>query len=273
MHHLHDKFDPNNASTWSPGLIAFASVVAFVGLILFIVTVIWFFTWIKYSWFHRSNTANLTGGQLAQSYLQKHGVNAKRIKFRGTGDGYINRINVESAFFYLRPYVIKNGSLTLRLLPWTYSRQSIYTLAMAMESAWAISSSKSNRFNSFWWDFSRKITLIFVLLPLVFAALFALAPYTGFTIFPSANSSTIAIVLSIVGSLVLILFALSQLSFYSKSRKEITANLVGVLSPYEIKAINWIFKIKFIYYLVRMIYEVLRLILQIIILVESNQKN
>ncbi|MBE4704076.1 hypothetical protein [Spiroplasma platyhelix] len=265
-------FNPNNPQTWSTGLIVFASVVGVVGLILSLVTIIWFITWIKYSWFQRDNSANLTGGQLSQMYLERYGVNAKRIKFRGTGDGSINRVNVESRYFYLNPYLIRQNTLTLRLLPWTYHRSSIYSLAMAMESTWSISSSKSTRFNSFWWDFSRKISLIFVLLPLVFAAIFALAPYLNWSGFISGNSNVIVIIFSIFGALFLILYSLSQLVFYSKSRKEITENLKGILLPNEIRAIGWIFQVKFIYYLVRTIYEVLRFILQIIILIQSEKK-
>lgn len=272
MHQLLANFNPNDPQTWSTGLIVFASIVGFVALILFAVTIIWFVTWIKYSWFHRSNSANLTGGQLSKTYLERYGVNANRIKFRGTREGSINRINVESKFFYLSPYIVKQNALTLRLLPWTYHRSSLYTLAMAMESTWAVSSSKSTRFNSFWWEFSRKLTLIFILLPLVFAAIFALAPYLNWSGFVSSNSNILAIILSIIGALFLILYSISQLIFYARSRKEITANLKGILLPNEIRAINWIFKIKFVYYLVRTIYEVLRFILQIIILIESEKK-
>lgn len=269
MNYYHLDFDVNDPNTWSIGLIVFASIVGFVGLILFIVTLIWFFTWIKYSWFYRTNSANLTGGQLSKIYLERYGVNAKRIKFRGTGDGYVNNINVESKLIYLRPYVVGQNSLTLRLVPWTYHRSSIYTLAMAMESTWAISSSKSSRFNSFWWDFSRKITLIFVLLPLIFAALFALAPYLGLSAFLVDNNSVVSIIFSVVGFLFLLFYSLSQILFYSRSRKEITENLKGILSSKEIKAINWIFKIKFIYYIIRAIYEILRFILEVIQRVEE----
>lgn len=271
MNYLGVGFDSGNPETWSTGLIAFASVVGFIGLILAIVTIIWFVTWIKYSLFNRTNSANLTGGQLSQIYLQRYGVNAKRIRYKNKGDGSINNINVESRYFYLNPYIINGNSLTLRLVPWTYHRSSIYTLAMAMESTWAISSSKSTRFNSFWWDFTRKLTLIFVLIPLVFALIFVLAPYLNWSGFVSSNSNTIAIVLSIIGAIFLIAFSLSQLVFYAKSRKEIAENLKGILQPKEIKAISWIFQVKFIYYLIRMIYEVLRFILQIIILIESDR--
>lgn len=265
-------FDSGDPQTWSSGLIVFASVVGVVGLLLSIVTIIWFITWIKYSWIQHSNSANLTGGQLSQIYLDRYGVNAKRIKFRGTGDGSINAINVESRYFYLNPYVVRQNSLTLRLLPWTYHRTSIYSLAMAMESTWAISSSRSTRFNSFWWDFARKIALVFVLLPLVFAAIFALAPYLNWSGFVTSNSNGAAIIFSILGALFLIFYSLSQLMFYSKSKKEITQNLRGILLPSEIKAIGWIFQVKFIYYLIRTIYEVLRFILQIIIMLESEKK-
>lgn len=272
MNYLGVDFNPNNPQTWSTGLIVFASIVAFFGLILFIVSIIWFVTWIKYSWFRTTNSANLTGGQLSQVYLQKYGINANRIKFKGLGSGSINNINVESRYFYLNPYILKNNTLTLRLLPWTYHRSSIYTLAMALESTWAISSSKSTRFNSFWWDFSRKIFLVIVLLPLIFALLFALAPIVGWSGLVIANSNAIVITLSVLGALFLILFSLSQLIFYGKSRKEITENLNGILLPEEIKAINWIFQIKFIYWLIRTVYEVLRFILQIIILIQSEKK-
>lgn len=271
MNYFGAEFDAGNPNTWSTGLIAFASVVAFIGLILAIVTIIWFITWIKYSWINRTNSANLTGGQLSQTYLQRYGVNAKRIKSKNKGDGAITNISVESRYFYLKPYIINGNSLTLRLVPWTYHRSSIYSLAMAMESTWAISSSKSTRFNSFWWDFARKITLLFVLVPFVFALIFALAPYLNWSGFVNSHSNTITIVLSIIAAIALIVFSLSQLVFYSKSRKEITENLKGILQPKEIKAISWIFQIKFIYYLIRMIYEVLRLILQIMILVESDR--
>lgn len=262
----------SSPETWSSGLIVFACIVGVFGLLLAIVTIVWFFIWIKYSWVQRTNSANLTGGQLSQLYLSRYGVNAKRLKFRGTGDGSINRFDVESRFFYLSPYLIRHNTLTLRLLPWTYHRTSIYSLAMAMESTWAVSSSKSSRFNSFWWDFARKISLVVILLPLVFAAIFALAPYLNWSGFVSANSNAIAIALSVIGALFLILYSLSQLMFYSKSRKEITQNLKGILQPKEIKAIGLIFQVKFIYYLIRMIYEVLRFILQIIILIESEKK-
>lgn len=265
-------FDSGNPETWSSGLIVFASVVGVIGLILSIVTIVWFITWIKYSWFHRTNSGNLTGGQLSQLYLERYGVNAKRIKFRGTGDGSINRIHVESRYFYLNPYLINHNTLTLRLVPWTYHRTSLYSLAMAMESTWAISSSKSTRFNSFWWDFARKISLVVVLLPLVFALIFALAPYLHWSGFVSSNSNAVAIVLSVIGALFLILYSVSQLLFYAKSRKEITANLQGILLPSEIKAIGWIFQVKFIYYLIRTLYEVLRFILQIVVLLESEKK-
>lgn len=271
MNYLGIEFNASNLETWSTGLIVFASIVGFIALILAIVTIIWFITWIKYSLLNRSNSANLTGGQLSQMYLQRYGVNAKRIRYKNKGDGSINKINVESRFFYLNPYIIHENSLTLRLLPWTYQRSSIYTLAMAMESTWAISSSKSTRFNSFWWDFSRKLALIFVLIPLIFALIFALAPYAHWSGFISSNSNTIAIVLSVLGAVFLIGFSISQLIFYGKSRKEIAENLKGILQPKEIKAISWIFQIKFIYYLIRMIYEILRFILQIIILIESDK--
>lgn len=272
MNYLGAAFDPGNPETWSSGLIAFASVVGVIGLILVIVTLIWFVVWIKYSWVKRNNSANLTGGQLSEVYLKKYGVNAKRIRVKNKGDGSITRVNVEPKFFYLSPYLVHDNTLSLRLLPWTYHRSSIYTLAMAMESTWAVSSSKSTRFNSFWWDFARKISLIFVLIPLVFAAIFALAPYLNWSGFVSANSNVIAIVLSVLGAVFLIAFSVSQLVFYSKSRKEITKNLEGILQPNEIKAISFIFQIKFVYYLIRMIYEVLRFILQILILLESEKK-
>ncbi len=271
MNYLGVKFDSGDLKTWSTGLIAFASVVGFIGLILAIVTIIWFITWIKYSLVNRTNSANLTGGQLSQMYLQRYGVNAKRIRYKNKGDGSINNINVESRYFYLNPYIINGNSLTLRLLPWTYHRSSIYSLAMSMESTWAISSSKSTRFNSFWWDFARKITLIFVLIPFVFALIFALAPYVNWSGFVSSNSNSVAIVLSMIAAICLIAFSISQLVFYGKSRKEIAENLKGILQPKEIKAISWIFQVKFIYYLIRMIYEVLRFILQIIILIESDR--
>ncbi|MDQ7983224.1 MAG: hypothetical protein REH79_03370 [Spiroplasma sp.] len=278
MNHLNASFDPGNSGnpsnpeTWSTGLIAFASVVGFIGLILFIVTIIWFITWIKYSWVQRTNSANLTGGELSQKYLQRYGVNAKRVRLKTKGDGSINQVNVESKFFYLSPYIVHENSLTLRLLPWTYHRSSIYSLAMAMENTWAVSSSKSTRFNSFWWDFARKISLLLVLIPLIFAAIFALAPYFNWSGFVGVNSNVMAIILSVLGAVFLIGFSISQLVFYSKSRKEITENLKGFLQPKEIKAISWIFQIKFIYYLIRMIYEVLRFILQILILIEGEKK-
>lgn len=272
MNYSNINFNADNPQTWSTSLIVFASIVGFIGLMLFVVTIIWFVTWIKYSWFHTTNSANLTGGQLSKLYLEKYGVNAQRIKFKGTGSGSINRFNVESKYFYLNPYLLHNNNLTLRLLPWTYHRTSIYTLAMAMESTWAVSSSKSTRFNSFWWDFSRKISLIIVLLPLVLAMIFVLAPYLGWSGFVTTNSNTIAIILSVLGALFLIFYSFSQLVFYTRSRKEITKNLNGILLPNEIKAISWIFQVKFIYYLIRTIYEILRFILQIIILIESNKK-
>ncbi|MGL5268217.1 MAG: hypothetical protein ACRC8P_00380 [Spiroplasma sp.] len=272
MHQLSASFNPDNPQTWSTGLLVFASIVGFIGLILFITTLVWFITWIKYSWFHTTNSANLTGGQLSKLYLDRYGVNAQRIKFRGTGSGSVNNINVESRYFYLSPYILRNNSLTLRLLPWTYHRSSIYTLAMAMESTWAISSSKSTRFNSFWWDFSRKIFLIVILLPLIFAAIFALAPYFNWSRFVIANSNKIVIILAIFGALFLIFYSLSQLMFYARSRKEITENLKGILLPKEIRAINFIFQVKFVYYLIRTIYEILRLVLQIIVLIESEKK-
>lgn len=271
MNHLAD-LNPGDPQTWSSGLIAFASVVGVIGLLLSIVTIVWFVTWIKYSWMRTTNSANLTGGQMSQMYLARYGVNAKRLKFRGTGDGAINQFHVESRYFYLNPYIVKNNTLTLRLVPWTYHRTSIYTLAMALESTWAISSSKSSRFNSFWWDFSRKISLIIVLLPLIFGALFALAPVIGWSGLVSANSNVVAIVFLILGALFLILYSASQAVFYARSRKEVTDNLRGILLPNEIRAIGWIFQVKFIYYLIRTIYEVLRFILQIIILIESERK-
>lgn len=264
--------NPSDPQTWSSGLIAFAAIVGVIGLLLLIVTIVWFVTWIKYSWMRTTNSANLTGGQISQLYLARYGVDAKRLKFRGTGDGAINSFHVESRYFYLNPYIVRNNTLTLRLVPWTYHRTSIYTLAMALESTWTISSSKSSRFNSFWWDFSRKISLIVVLLPLVFAALFALAPVIGWSAFISANSNAVAIVFSVFGALFLILYSASQAVFYARSRKEVTNNLRGILLPTEIRAIGWIFQVKFIYYLIRTIYEVLRFILQIIILIESDKK-
>lgn len=271
MSQLNSSFNINDPATWSTSLIVFATIVGVIGLILLLTTLVWFITWIKYSWFHTTNSANLTGGQLSKLYLEKYGVGADRIKFHGASSRHISHINVESRYFYLSPYIVRNNTLTLRLVPWTYRRSSIYTLAMAMENTWPVSSSKSSRFNTFWWDFSRKISLIVILLPLIFAAIFALAPYLNWFGFVSANSNKLSIILAILGALLLIFYSLSQLVFYAKSRKEITSNLHGILTPKEIRAINFIFQVKFVYYLIRMIYEVLRFILQIIVLIESDK--
>ncbi|WP_308149627.1 hypothetical protein [Spiroplasma sp. AdecLV25b] len=262
--------DPGNPSTWSVSLIVVACMLATVGAILFIVTMIWFITWIKYSWFHRENSANLSGGDLAKTYIQKYGINAPRIKFKGFGN--VNGVTVEPRFFYLRPYLINNGHFTLRLLPWTYHRRSIYSLAMAMESSWAVSSSKSSRFNTFWWDFSRKLTLFFILIPIVLALLFAISPINSWITLSASDANTLSIVLSILGSIFLIVYASMQLVFYAKSRKEICTNLVGILNEKEIRAIGWIFQIKFIYYLIRTIYEVLQLIFRIMMYIQSEKK-
>lgn len=261
--------DLGNPSTWSTSLIIVAIMLATVGVILFVVTMIWFITWIKYSWFHRENSANLTGGDLAKTYIQKYGINAPRIKFKGFGN--LNSVTVEPKFFYLRPYLINNGHFTLRLLPWTYQRRSIYSLAMAMESSWAVSSVKSSRFNTFWWDFSRKLTLFFILVPIVLALLFALSPNYAWITLSSGSANVLSIILSILGSIFLIVYASMQLLFYAKSRKEICSNLVGILNEKEIRAIGWIFQIKFVYYLIRIIYEVLQFILRIMIYSQSEK--
>lgn len=260
----------NDPKTWSTSLIVLASLVTIVGVILFVVTMIWFFTWIKYSWFHRENSANLTGGELSQKYLKTYGINAKRIKFKGFSN--VNSITVEPRFFYLRPYLFSNGNFTLRLLPWTYHRRSIYTLATAMESTWAVSSSNSSRFNTFWWDFSRKITLFFILIPFALAILFALSYANSLINLSAESDNIISIVLLILGSILLILFSSIQMIFYVKSRKEICQNLVNILNEKEIRAIRWIFQIKFIYYLIRMIYEILQLILRILMYIQQNEK-
>ncbi|WP_425381440.1 hypothetical protein [Spiroplasma endosymbiont of Polydrusus pterygomalis] len=262
--------NPDDPKTWSTSLIVLASLAAIVGMILFIVTMIWFVTWIKYSLFQRENSANLTGGELSQKYLKTYGINAKRIKFKGFGN--VNSITVESKFFYLRPYLFNNGNFTLRLLPWTYHRRSIYTLAMAMESTWAVSSSNSSRFNTFWWDFSRKIILFFILIPFIFAILFAISPNNSWITLSANGANTFSIVLSVLGSILLIIFSLMQMVFYAKSRKEICQHLVGILNEKEIRAIGWIFQIKFIYYLIRMIYEILQFILRIVMYIQQNKK-
>lgn len=261
--------DLGNPSTWSTSLIVVAIMLATVGFILFVVTMIWFITWIKYSWFHRENSANLTGGDLAKIYIQKYGINAPRIKFKGFGN--LNSVIVEPKFFYLRPYLINNGHFTLRLLPWNYQRRSIYSLAMAMESSWAVSSAKSSRFNTFWWDFSRKLTLFFILVPIVLALLFALSPNYAWITLSSSSANVLSIILSILSSIFLIVYASMQLLFYAKSRKEICSNLVGILNEKEIRAIGWIFQIKFVYYLIRIIYEVLQFILRIMIYSQSEK--
>lgn len=270
MNNLLVAVDPNNLATWSTSLIVLGSLVAVVGIILFLVTMIWFVTWIKYSWFTRENSANLTGGELSKSYLQTYGINAQRIKFKGFGN--VNSITVEPKFFYLRPYLINNGHFTLRLLPWTYERRSLYTLAMAMESTWAVSSANSSRFNTFWWDFSRKITLFFILIPFGLAVLFALSPSNAWITLSESSANTFSIVLSILGSILLIIFSSMQMIFYAKSRKEICKNLIGILNEKEIRAINWIFQIKFIYYLIRMIYEILQLIFRIVMYIQSEKE-
>lgn len=267
---LLSAIEPSNPQTWSTSLIVLAVLLAIVGVILLIVTIIWFVTWIKYSCFHRENSANLTGGELSQKYLKTYGINAKRIKFKGFGN--INSIIVEPKFFYLRPYLFNNGNFTLRLLPWTYYRRSIYTLAIAMESTWAVSSSNSSRFNTFWWDFSRKIILFFILIPFILAILFAISPANSWITLSASGANTLSIILSILGSILLIVFSTMQMIFYANSRKEICQNLVGILNAKEIRAISWIFQIKFIYYLIRMVYEILQFIFRIVMYIQQSEK-
>lgn len=260
---------------WSVHSIVLNIVIAIlISLISFICffTFVWLFTWIRYSRFKINNSVNLTGASMAKIYLEKYGVNPKRIKFQGTFNGEIKNIAVESKVIYLNGCVVNDGNLMLRLSPLVYQSYSIYGLTKSLERAWSISSLNPSRLKTFWFVVSRKVTIIFILLPLVWLGLFLFKKYSGdidSNIIYNFWWNFLAVVLLIW----IIIFSVSQVKFYSKARKEIVENIKPFLNQREIKAVNFILKVKLAYYLLRTIFGFFRLILQTILLITKIKKH
>lgn len=225
-------------------------------LALGIFTLVWFSIWIYYSWIKRVNSANLTGAEFSKLFIETNGGINK--KFRGQYADESYKLKIKSSFLFLTPYENKRSYFSLKLLPWIYYRRSVYTLALALESSWAVSGKRSSKFNTYWWEFYRKWSLFFIIVP------FIIPLFIG-------NSPFVLGVVALLSVIVFFLISFSQLAFYYRLSRDQTLVLTGVLSKSDIKAIRLIIAVKFIYYLARTLLEIIRIIW--IIYSVINKKN
>lgn len=237
---------------------------------LTILGIIQFILFIYYFFVKSTNSLNLQGHQMIKFYIKKYGFNL-RFRQKGISDPDKN-LKIESVWlFFLDRFKLDEVKkiMTLRIMPWTYHRTSLHTMAGALEEAWFLSSIKSNRYLSWWWEWSRKITLFTIISPFIFLFIYLFNQKGNLQ-----NFGNLEIIMMFIFSILFLAVSITQTRFYYHCRKEIIYNLEKdkIFLPEEITAIKRILTARYIYWFLRTIYEVLELILRIVILFSRTQR-
>lgn len=225
------------------------AVLALAGIV-FLLSIGLLIMWIKYSWIDRHNSKNWTGADVADWILKKHGVNAE----------------MQSSIWYAKYWNHNQRKGTFKLRPWTYSRQSIWTLMEASQQAYA-SAIRANKGATFWLLF--RMPGILRAAGIILGAVFF---YFGLRNVNDTNNIDWAYI-GIGVSVVFITYLIADCGRVWILWRNVPKLLKeSGLQDWEVKAINRIYFWRLVYAIAVVILEIIKMILQIAIKANENKK-
>ncbi|WP_375315426.1 hypothetical protein [Spiroplasma endosymbiont of Tipula paludosa] len=232
------------------------------GILVGILLITWFATWIYSSIIRNTNSANLTGKEFVDAYLKKFGFVGKKVQ-------KTTSYEIKSQFFQLTPFHYKKQQphhLIVKILPWTYHRSSLYTLAKAGEVAYSTSQGRK-LFLSFGWSLIVNLALVvtsFLIINLVLLILNSQA------LFGNANPHQAIIVIGIVASICFILTISIPIYFYIWAMQPVYKFAQSLLTANEAKLIKWIYLVRILYLIFMTIYETLKTVAYVIVKIHEG---
>lgn len=232
------------------------------GILVGILLITWLATWIYSSIIRNTNSANLTGKEFVDAFLKKFGFVGKKVQ-------KTTSYEIKSQFFQLTPFHYKKQQphhLIVKMLPWTYHRSSLYTLAKAGEVAYSTSQGRK-LFLSFGWSLIVNLALVvtsFFIVNLVLLILNSQA------LFGNANPHQAIIAIGIVASICFILAISIPIYFYIWAMQPVYKFAQSLLTANEAKLIKWIYLVRILYLIITTIYETLKTVAYVIVKIHEG---
>ncbi|NQZ65854.1 MAG: zinc metallopeptidase [Mycoplasmatales bacterium] len=217
-------------------------------LIIFILLIT---TWIYYSWIRKNNSKGYTGKEITEEISKKANIN----------------MEIKNSWFYVKYWNYNKRKNMYRLRPWTYSRNSIWTIMEATQQVY-VTTIKLKKKKEIWLVFW--IPVILRVTGYIFAVIFLFIGIKDFKELEKENSNWLDNIKWLwIGIAMLTIFSFHTIADILRIIV-IRKNVLSILKEMkftneEISSINKIYICRLIYSITAFFLEINKLIIKIIL--------